>query len=135
MGEMLAWARDQQLEGAFATMRQDQVSGGDAQPVAALLGFRAVGVDHPHPAARRVDQQHAVGAHTQVAITEERGRDEGGVEAARSIDDQVVVAERLVLGQEEGIKGGHDALHRITSDAGRLQLARSTARAISSLLL
>jgi len=110
--------RHGQRETLREAMGEDQVGDRDPHPVAALLGFRAVGVDDPHRALGQVDQEQPVGAHAAMPVAQPGRLRGGGFEGDRVVEDQVVVAERFVLEQAKGIGGAHHALHKITPMQG-----------------
>ena len=88
-----------ELEPVGRPVLEHGVGGGDAQPVAALLGLGPVGVEDTHAHRRRVEGEQPVGAQAPVAVAELRQQGDQVVKRSRQVQDHVVVAQRLVLDQ------------------------------------
>lgn len=77
------------------------MAGGDAQAVATLLRLGGIGVEDAQPEGRRIEDQKAVSARPPMAITDLRQQRNHSLQRSWEIQDQIVVAEGLVLEQFE----------------------------------
>ena len=96
-----------------------QILGDTADPVAAHLAFRAVGVEHPHPGVgsfRGHDQDQAIAADPEMAIADLH-RELPGVGRRRLIERanvDVIVADPVHLGESHRSVAGVGGLERRT---------------------
>src|SRR6266851_1489928 len=88
-----------ELETIARPVLEDGVGGGDAQPVAALLGLRTIRVEDSNAHLRRIEGQQAVGAQAQMAVTQRREERDHLVERRGEVQDQVIVAQGLVFNE------------------------------------
>src|SRR5207237_178576 len=88
-----------QLEVLARPMLHDGVGGRDAQSVPTLLRLRAVGVEDSTRHRPRVKRRQAIGAESAEPVAYHRKEGDDLVQRPGHVEQQVVVAERLVLDQ------------------------------------
>ena len=94
-----------QIEPVSGPVAQHRVAGGDAEAVAALLRLRPVRVEDAHGHLGRVERHQPIRADPTVPVAQARQQRHHPVQVRRQVEDEVVVAQRLVLGQ---LHGRHD---------------------------
>ena len=94
---------------------EDGVAGRDPEPVAALLRLGGVGVVDPDRHRRRIEGQQPVGAEAEVTIADRGQKGDDRLHVGGKVDHQVVISERLVFDQLDGIVLGHVRLPRIVT--------------------
>ncbi len=97
--DLVGPVRSGQLEPVAGAVLEDGVGGRDTKAVAAFLSFRAIWIEDPHAHRRWVESEEAVRTEAAIAIAQNRQQLDDPVEVTGQVENEVVVAQRLVLNE------------------------------------